>query len=260
MQILAFNQNRNFRYGRLNRWLLSAFAIVMLLCLATSCSRQSPPRTRVTGTGEANIKAQPDTAVVVLSVVTQSPQALTAQQENARKSDAVIHAVQDSAGNNAEIKTSDYSLQPQYDYRYDKVPKILGYDARNSVSVTMTDLNGVGKVIDAASRAGANSVEGVSFILRENSPARGQTLATATQQAMAKAQSIAQAMAGRVVRVVEEQEGGSTSRPFEEISQTGESELRASMNLARSRTTPVQAGPLSVRSQVQLIVEIEARP
>jgi uncharacterized protein YggE len=212
----------------------------------------------VTVTGEANLKAQPDAAVIVLSVVTQNPQALNAQQENARKSDAVIHAVQDSAGTNAEIKTSDYSLQPQYDYRYNKLPKIIGYDARNSVSITMSDLNGVGKVIDVASRAGANSVESVSFILRENSPARGQTLATATQQAMGKAQSIAQAMGGRVLRVVEEQEG----RPGEPniLASRGADTLALDMSVARkSIPTPVEAGSLNVRSQVQLIVEIEAR-
>jgi uncharacterized protein YggE len=148
---------------RLSQIFLTLLALTTILA-ATSCSQKAAAASRVTVTGEANLKAQPDAAVIVLSVVTQNPEAL---KENARKSDAVIHAVQDSAGTNAEIKTSDYSLQPQYDYRYNKLPKIIGYDARNTVSVTMSDLNGVGKVIDAASRAGANSVESVSFILRE---------------------------------------------------------------------------------------------
>jgi uncharacterized protein YggE len=206
------------------------------------------------------MKAQPDAAVVVLSVITQSRQALNAQQENARKSDAVIHAVQSSAGANPEVKTSDYSLQPQYDYRDNKLPKIIGYEARNSVMVTMSDLAKVGAVIDAASSAGANSVEGVSFILRENSPARGQTLAEATKQAMSKAQSIAQAMGGRFVRVVEEQEGGTVSPlpiPYamrEDYAMANKAATRQDLR------TPIEAASLNVNSRIQMVVEIEARP
>lgn len=114
--------------SRTSLMFLATLCVVLLL--ATACTKESNHTTKVTVAGEANLRAQPDAAVIVLSVVTQNPQALNAQQENARKSDVVIHAVQDSAGTNAEIKTSDYSLQPQYDYRYNKLPKIIGYDAR----------------------------------------------------------------------------------------------------------------------------------
>src|SRR6266850_1402412 len=86
----------------------------LALAFGASCAQKSSPLTRVTVAGETNMKAEPDAAVVVLSVITQHQQALNAQQDNARKSDAVIHALQESAGANPEIKTSDYSLSPQY--------------------------------------------------------------------------------------------------------------------------------------------------
>jgi len=207
------------------------------------------------------MKAQPDAATVVLSVITQSPQALNAQQDNARKSEAVIQALKASAGADPEIKTSDYSLQPQYDYRYNKLPKIIGYEARNSVLVTMGDLTKVGAVIDAASRAGANSVESVSFILRDNSPARGQALAEASRQAMTKAQSIAQAMGGKVVRVVEQHEAGTTRTPTLTESGLDYSAYSEELRTAKlsARPTPVQAGALNVSSRVQVVVEIQSR-
>jgi uncharacterized protein YggE len=208
------------------------------------------------------MKAEPDAAIVLLSVITQSLQALNAQQDNARKSDAVIQAVKESAGANPEIKTSDYSLRPQYDYRYNKLPKIIGYEARNSVLVTIGDLSKVGALIDAASRAGANSVENVSFILRDNSPARGQALAEASRQAMSKAQSIAQSMGGRVVRVVEEQEAGTVRTPEEASLMTNTIAQEAALSLRMSAyksTTPVESGSLDVNSRVQLVVEIEAK-
>jgi uncharacterized protein YggE len=189
-----------------------------------------------------------------LSIVTQNAQAISAQQENARKSEAVTNAIKNTAGANAEIKTSDYSLQPQYDYRDNRLPKIVGYDARNSVIVTISDLKNVGAVIDAASNAGANSIENVSFILRQTSPARGQSLSDATRQAMNKAQSIAQALGGRVLRVVEENENATV---------TGDRamESQASFNYdgaLRRSVTPITSGQLSIKSNVQLIVEIES--
>ncbi|SRR6266404_1944296 len=227
--------------------------LVVTLLLITGCSKKSNRTTKVTVAGEAISKVEPDTAVVSLSVVTQSPQAFTAQQENARKSDAVAHAVKAIAGSNGEIKTSDYTLQPQYDSRENNLPKITGYSARNSVIVTMTDLKNVGAVIDAASRAGVNSIDGISFVLRQTSPARGQALADATQQAMNKARSIAQALGGHVLRVVEENESSTVSEPqamaYDSIARDDEMRKRA--------PTPITAGQLSIRSSVQMVVEIE---
>jgi uncharacterized protein len=168
----------------------------LLVALTVACGTKEKRVSRVLVTGEASAQAAPDTAVVVLSVVTQNQRALDAQQQNARKSDAVIQAVKETAGANPEIKTSNYSLQPQQSYRSNTMPSIIGYEARNTVTVTTGELNNVGAIIDAATRAGANSVESVAFTLRETSPARAQTLAEASKQAMSKAQAMAQALNG----------------------------------------------------------------
>lgn len=236
-----------------------AMASILLAIFVASCSSKPAPLTRVTVAGETNMKAQPDAATVVLSVITQNAQALNAQADNARKSDAVIQALKASAGADPEIKTADYSLQPQYDNRDNQLPKIVGYEARNSVMVTMGDLSKVGAVIDAASRAGANSVENISFILRDNSPARGQAVAEASRQALAKAQSIAQAMGGRVVRVVEQQEAGTTGSQPDVMADSRGYSFDVDRSMA-GKQTPVQAGALSVNSRVQVVVEIEAKP
>lgn len=234
---------------------LLLIATGVLALVVSGCSKQPNRTTKVTVAGEATARVEPDTATLTLSVVTQSPQALTAQQENARKSKAVSDAVKATAGA-AEIKTSDYTLQPEYDYRDNRLPKIIGYNARNSVIVTMTDLQGAGAVIDAASRAGANSIDGISFSLKQTSPARGQALAEATQQAMNKANSIAQALGGHVLRVVEESEAATVGgEGFNQYINNQDGTL----NMARERIqTPVAGGPLSIKSNVQLIVEIES--
>lgn len=212
--------------------------------------------TRITVTGDAQTNIAPDTAVITFSVVTENAQALVAQQENARKSEAVKAAVEALAANaKPEIKTGDYNLSPQQDYS-GKTPKIKGYEVRNTVNVSIADLTQIGAAIDAATKAGANSIEGIQFVLRENSPAQGDALALATRQAMTKAEAIAQSLNGKIARVVESNELGAPVVP--------ERNDYAMSNAAMLKTeakpiynTPVQAGSLNVRSQVVLVVEVE---
>ncbi|MEP6743666.1 MAG: SIMPL domain-containing protein [bacterium] len=206
--------------------------------------------TKVLVSGDSIVQAQPDTAILTISVVTQARAALDAQQQNANKSDAVMRALKSASGSGAEIKTSGYSLQPQRVYKENQPPAIVGYEARNSVTVTLADLTKVGAVIDAASQAGANDVAGISFTLRKDRPARDQALAQATREAMSKAQVIAGALGGRVVRIVEVQEEGfERPRPiYMDQVQT----MRAS-----AAPTPVEVGTLDITSRVQLVAEVE---
>lgn len=212
--------------------------------------------TRVSVTGEATVQAQPDTAIVTIAVVTQNTNASEAQAENAGKTDAVVRAVKAAAGAGAEVKTSGYSLQPQYVYKENQSPTISGYTARNSVVVTTGELTKVGGVIDAGVRAGANNVDNLSFTLRRDRPARSQALTEATRDAVSKAQTLAQALGGRVVRVVEVQEGGAARPPIIMTRQAEFGRASASADVA----TPIEVGALDIRSQVQLVAEITTTP
>src|SRR5689334_4848175 len=65
--------------------------------------------TRVSIIGDSIVQATPDTAIVVISVVTQAKQAVEAQKQNALKSDRTITALKAAAGSGAEVKTNGYS-------------------------------------------------------------------------------------------------------------------------------------------------------
>jgi uncharacterized protein YggE len=204
--------------------------------------------TRVIVAGDSIVQAQPDTAILNISVVTQSKNALDAQSENARLSDAVIRALKAVAGAGAEIKTSGYVLTPQRVYKENQPPTISGYEARNSVTVTMSELSKVGAVIDAAAQAGANNVDNVAFTLRRDEAARNQALTEATREAIGKARVLAQALGGRVVRIIEVQEDGVTPRPI----------YQREMAMSDAKmSTPIEVGTLDISSRVQLIAEIE---
>lgn len=218
-----------------------------------AAAASSKRMTRVVVSGDSIVQAQPDTATITISVITQNKSALSAQAENANRSDMVVRAVKAAAGAGAEVKTSGYSVQPMTVYKENQPPTITGYQASNSVTVTMSDLVKVGAVIDAASQAGANNINGVSFTLRKDRPAKDQALADATRAAVGKAQTIAQALGGRVARILEVQEAGVTPRPIYDADY-GRNRMMAQSAAA---PTPIEVGTLDITSQVQLIAEIE---
>ena len=210
--------------------------------------------TRVVVSGDSLVQARPDTAMISVAVVTQAQTALAAQQDNARKSEAMVRALKSAAGAGAEVETSGYSLQPQYNYRENQTPTIKGYEARNTVTVTLGDLTKVGPVIDGATAAGANTIDNLAFTLRRDEPARDQALAGATREALRKVQVLAQALGGRVGRIVEVQEA-SVGRPVP-IYDTARRGRVANASLSMEAQTPVEIGTLDIRAQVQLVAEI----
>ena len=238
------------------RLFATTLTITLLLCAATFLHAQTATSdtrraTRITVGGDAIVQAQPDTAILTISVVTQARRALDAQQENATKTDAVVQALKAVAGPGAEIKTSGYSVQPQRVYRENQPPTISGYEARNSVTVTMGDLKKVGTVIDASSQAGANDIAGIAFTLRQDRPARDRALREATREAMSKAEVIASALGRKVTRIVEVQEEGFV-RPPQPVYQA-----EAFMVKRDSVATPIEVGALDITSRVLLIAEVE---
>src|SRR5690349_10775801 len=233
---------------------IQLLALVLLTATLLHAQETKPPvskgQTRVTVGGDSIVQAQPDTAILTVAVVTQGKRALDAQQENATKTDAVVRALKAAAGTGAEVKTSGYSLQPLRVYREGQPPLINGYEARNTITVTTGELAKLGNVIDAASQAGANDVTGISFTLRQDRAARDQALKQAAQEAMSKAQVLAQAIGGRVVGIAEVQEEG-TVRPPQPYFTDALMAKRAEV------TTPIEIGSLDVTSRVQLVAIVE---
>lgn len=243
----------------MKRLFATTLTMTLILCAAavlraqTTTPTQTDARrgTRITVNGNATVQAQPDTAILTISVVTQGRRAIDAQQDNAAKTDTLVQALKAASGTGAEIKTSGYSVQPMRVYRENQPPTITGYEARNTVTVTLSDLKKVGPVIDAATQAGANDISGIAFTLRQDRPARDRALTEATREAMSKAEVVASALGRKVTRIVEVQEEGFV-RPPQPVYQA-----EAFMVKRDSVATPIEVGSLDVTSRVLLIVEVE---
>jgi uncharacterized protein len=247
--------------GEIMKRLLITTQIIVLVLAAASLLHAQETRTtdiakrqtRITVGGDAIVQAQPDTAILTVAVVTQGKRALDAQQENATKTEAVVRALKAAAGTGAEVKTSGYSLQPMRVYRENQPPTITGYEARNTVTLTTSELTKLGNVIDAVGQAGANDITGISFTLRQDRPARDRALQEATREAISKANVIASALGGRVVMISEVQEEG-FQRPPQPVYQA------EAFMAKRDASTPIEIGSLDVTSRVQLVAIVEMNP
>ncbi len=225
------------------------FALVMAPLLL---SAQEPAKDRIATIqveGDAVVHAKPDRAEVDLGVVTQSTDAKSAASQNAQKLDRVIQQLKRQVGQNLQIKTIGYSLSPNYVYPpQGGEPKITGYIATNVIQVQTDDLQQAGPIIDTAIKAGANNVQALRFLLRDESVVQAQALKEAAKEARSKADALAGSLGVRILRVLHVVEGGQTVVPMYTRQMVSEAKMDAG--------TPVEPGTLEVQGKVTLTVEI----
>jgi uncharacterized protein len=232
---------------------LSRVTIFLLAsCLAAAAQDSASKVHSVRASGEATVSAKPDRAQISIGVVTQAPTAQAASAQNATQTSAVLDAVKRALGSNGEIKTSGYSISPQYQYTNGRPPKITGYQASNSVLATVDDLSLTGKVVDAASDAGANNITGISFSLRDDNAIRAQALAEAALKARSAAEAIAKALNVHIARVLE---ADTTEAPV--VRPMNKAFAMMSEGAAPRAPTPIEPGDLDVRASVTVSFEVQ---
>jgi uncharacterized protein len=226
--------------------------IFCLMVLAGLLPAQDVTKIRfVRASGEATIHAKPDRAEVTIGVTGRAPSAQAASAQNAAESSRVLMAIKQILGKGGEVKTSGYSLSPQYDYSDRHAPHLNGYEASNTVSVTVDDLSLLGKVIDSATATGATNVNGISFTLRDPSPVRAQALAEAATHARANAEALAKALGVTVLNILEAQP--SETPIIRPLSKT----FSPTAMMAAQPATPIEAGDVDVHANVTVTMQIQ---
>lgn len=215
--------------------------------------RARPARPATIGvTGQAQVAEAPDRVYIDIGVTTQAPKSQTAASQNAQRLAAVIAAVKRSAGASTQLTTTEYSINPNYNYpREGGTPTLVGYTVSNVVQARLDDLHKVSSVIDAATQAGSNNIQDIRFALRNEDAARGEALREAAINARQNAEALAGALGLRIVRVLSAEEqsaamgGGRLVYPQSRM-----------LMAAAAAPTPVEAGSLGVSATVTLTVEV----
>jgi uncharacterized protein YggE len=161
----------------------------------------------VQATGDGSISAKPDQALIEIGVVSQGATAVIAVAQNAKQTDSVLADLASLPGGSRKLKTTNYSVRPTYQYpKPGAAAAITGYTATNIVEVTLDDLAQVSKVIDSATKSGANVIQKLQYRLKNPALVRGQALRAAAEEAKANAEAIAAGLGLKVIRVLSAEE------------------------------------------------------
>ena len=153
----------------------------------------------VQGVGAVNVDA--DRATVCLGVREIAEEVIAAQAAVNSRIESVVSALEAIGIGKDNINTNGIGIYPNYDYS--DYERITGYSASNSLNITVTDVERVGEVIDAAFAAGANSLDYVDFTATDTAEASDRALALAVESAMAKARVLAKASGVTLGQIIE---------------------------------------------------------
>jgi len=204
--------------------------------------------------GNASVMAVPDQATVRLGIVRQAAVAQTAQEQANTAAQEILNAVQKAGVSANQIQTARLVLTPVYAPRAPEsrdAPRIVAYNATNTISIRLDNLSIVGAVIDAGLKAGANQLEGVVFGLRNDLPSRQQALRQAVEEARSKAQVMAEAARVGLGEVLEVSEGGVSILDHEPV--------LAGRVMAAAVAPPVSPGEIEVRASVTIRYRITGK-
>ncbi len=198
--------------------------------VAGQATTVSHPMLQVSGTGTAQVA--PDTVRVTASVITEGAIVDTARERNAQVVQRAMKAVEALKLRNVATKTVDYTMQrvtrdvhtnakadllsldvpwkvtasqPEgLMYTLD-LPVVLGYEAKNSVTVRVQGVPAdelsasAGKIVDALMASGCNQITSVAYSLEQDqTAARREALVKAVKDAQMTAEVVA-AAAGRKI-------------------------------------------------------------
>lgn len=225
----------------------SAFAVVFTLFapLSAPLHAQVGDVPTLTITGQGSHETAPDMAMIRIGVTTQAKSAGEALSANNAQMARATQQLKAAGVEARDLQTSNLSLQPLWNSRKsgsNDAPEIIGFVARNTLSVRVRDLAGLGEVLDASVRAVANEFHGLSFGLSDPVPAADKAREAAVADALRKARVLAGA-------------AGVALGPILSISEHGGGRVQP-MDMARAamaEAVPIEAGEMSVDASVTMV-------
>lgn len=155
--------------------------------------------------GEGKVEVIPDTAIVEVGItVNNIDTAKDAQNELTITNNQIIEALKKIGIAQKDIKTTNISVYPNYDYQ--SGTSIVGYNGNANLSVTVKKVDMASTVVDVATQNGANEVHGPNFTLDKPEKYREQARNKAIQNAKQQAEKLAKSLdikLGKVVNMVE---------------------------------------------------------
>lgn len=191
----------------LNILLILCVTAIVIVALVTAQDKIPQDKYSVSATG--CVFAKPDIANLTVGFKTEVKKtAAEAVQENSEKMNEIIKELKALDIEAKDIKTTNYNLNPIYDWTQNKGQVLKGYQVLQNVSIKIRDLDIIGKAIAKTSEKGANQIGNINFTIDDEEElkeqARDEAIAKAKEKAKAVAKSTGMKL-GKIVNVVENQ-------------------------------------------------------
>ena len=240
-----------------SRRLRPVFALLALALAAvvlTGCSQQvSAPAGQVpntvTASGSGTIQAAPDEATMSFGITNQSKDSKKLLADTSKAAQKIVAALKKAGVADKDIQTQNVSVYPQTSYMGGKAT-ITGYEAGISVNVKVRDLTRLGDIITAGNDAGANNINGPSFVISEDSPFTAKAIDKAVAAARRSAEAMAKAADKSVGEVLSISD--STVSPVMPFAQE-----RGYATAGAADSVEINPGQLDVNSNVVVVFELK---
>lgn len=172
----------------------------------------------ITVNGEGEVFAVPDTATFSVTVREKAKEVKNAQDAATKKSNDIIAYIKGSGIDEKDIKTADYSVNPQYEWKQAICPAgtlcppgkqvLVGYQVSQTLLIKVRDTKKAGELLSGVGSRGASEVSGLSFTIDDEDALKAEARDKAITQAKDKAEVLAKSLGVSLVRVVGFSEGG----------------------------------------------------
>lgn len=221
----------------------------LALCMAVLVAWPAAAETgRITVTGEGEIVAAPDMAVVTLGVTSEARAAAAAMAANNAAMATVFQRLMAAGIEDRDIQTSNLSLSPRWEQMRNQgdPPRVVGFVASNQVSVRVRALDRLGEVLDLVVADGANTLGGLNFGVLESGPLLDEARRAAVADAIRKARLLAEAAGVTLGPLLEMSEAGMSPGPIP----------MARMEMAMAEAVPVAPGEVGLTASVTMVFAI----
>lgn len=225
----------------MHKTILTATLLASMAFINPAFAEDSKLIRSISLSGHGEVRVAPDLAIVTMGVMSSSTTAQEALAANTKSMNDLMAALKTASIDAKDIQTSNFSVNPRYDYGQNngQPPKLSGYDVSNTVTVIVHKIDGIGDLLDKAVSSGSNQINGISFSVANPQDAMDAARKQAVQDAKRKADLYAAATSTSLGNVISLSEGVSAEpQPMM---------MRAKM------AAPSDAGPVPIAQGEQVI-------
>lgn len=211
--------------------------------------------------GHGEIVSVPDIATFTFSVVSDKPTVAAAQEDATAKANAATAYLKGAGIDEKDIKTTDYSVSPQYEYQSQVCQAngicppgrqvLKGYEVRQTTLVKVRDTKKAGDLLTGVGSKGATEVSGLTFTFDDPTGVQQQARDKAIADAKQKAEVLAKSLGVSLVRVVSFNESGNAPSPVYYAKSAG-----IGMGETAAAAPDISVGQNKVTSDVTVTYEI----